>query len=216
MKYKAVIFDLDGTLVNSIYDIADAMNEVLLKRKFKTFNYDTYKTFVGHGVKSLILKAIPEVETNDELIAACLNDMMAIYSKGCTNKTKTYDGILELLETLHLKNIKLSVLSNKEDFLTKKVATAVLPSFIKPTVGLKEEHLKKPNPKVLLEICNSINVLPQESIYVGDTDVDMQVAKRANMLAVGVSWGFRDKKELIAAGANYILDTPKDLLHILS
>lgn len=215
MKYKAVIFDLDGTLVNSIYDIADAMNEVLLKRKFKTFNYDTYKTFVGHGVKSLILKAIPEVGTNDELIAACLNDMMAIYSKGCTNKTKTYDGILELLETLHLKNIKLSVLSNKEDSLTKKVATSLLPDYVYPTIGLKEEHLKKPNPEVLLNICNTLKVKPEESIYVGDTNVDIKVAKNANMLAVGVSWGFRDKQELITAGANYILETPKDLVNLL-
>ncbi|GGD23162.1 HAD family hydrolase [Hyunsoonleella pacifica] len=215
MKYKAVIFDLDGTLVNSIYDIADAMNEVLLKRKYKTFDYETYKTFVGHGVKSLIIKAVPEKDTNDELIEACLNDMMAIYSEVCTNKTKTYDGVLELLETLHSKNVKLSVLSNKEDSLTKKVVTSLLPNYVNPTIGLKEERLKKPNPEVLLKICNTLKVKPEDSIYVGDTNVDIKVAKNANMFAVGVSWGFRDKDELIKAGADYILNTPADLLKIL-
>lgn len=215
MTYKAIIFDLDGTLVNSIYDIADAMNKVLINRNYKTFDYETYKTFVGHGVRSLIIKTLPQKDVDDALVQSCLEDMMVIYSNGCTNKTETYQGILELLETLHNKNLKLSVLSNKEDSLTKKVAAKLLPDYVKPTIGLKQERLKKPNPEVLLGICKTLNVKPEESIYVGDTNVDIKVAKNANMLAVGVSWGFRNKEELIKAGADYILNTPKDLLSIL-
>ncbi|TBN03005.1 HAD family hydrolase [Hyunsoonleella flava] len=215
MTYKAIIFDLDGTLVNSIYDIADAMNTVLKQRNYPTFDYDTYKTFVGHGVKRLIEEAIPQNHLSDTLVNACLSEMMHTYSESCTNKTKPYDGILSLLNSLHDQGVKLSVLSNKEDTLTKKVVRALLPQCLNPVLGLKEEALKKPNPKVALQICSALNVTPEETIYVGDSNVDMQTAKRANMKAVGVSWGFRDKKELVEAGADYILHKPMDLLKIL-
>ena len=215
MKFKAVIFDLDGTLVNSIKDIADAMNIVLQKRNYPTFNYPTYKTFVGSGVKSLVIKALPSSNPNEQEVEECLQDMIQVYSQNCTTKTLPYNGILELLDTLKEKNIKISILSNKEDSLTKKVSAKLLPNYITPVLGLKEEALKKPNPKVVLQICNTIQVKPEETIYVGDTDVDILVAKNANMLPVGVSWGFRDQEELIKAGAKHILNTPKDLINIL-
>lgn len=215
MTYKAVIFDLDGTLVNSIKDIADAMNVVLQKRNYPTYDYDTYKTFVGSGVKSLVVKALPRNKTDETEINTCLSDMMQVYSACCTNKTAPYPGILKLLDTLHAKGLKLAILSNKEDGLTKKVATALLPKYIQPVLGLKEEALKKPNPKVLLQLCETLNVKPNEAIYVGDTDVDILVAKNANTLAIGVSWGFRDPQELIAKGANYMLQTPEDLLEVV-
>lgn len=215
MPYKAVIFDLDGTLVDSIKDIADAMNVVLEKRNYPTFNYDTYKTFVGSGVRSLVIKALPSDTPSNEEVDACLEDMMKVYSELCVNKTSPYDGILELLDTLQSKNLKLSILSNKENTLTKKVSAALLPDYLSPVLGLKEEAHKKPNPKVVLEICDGINVKPEEAIYVGDTDVDILVAKNANMLPVGVSWGFRDKTELIKAGAAHILEQPSDLLALV-
>lgn len=215
MTYKAVIFDLDGTLVNSIKDIADAMNVVLQKRNYPTYDYDTYKTFVGSGVKSLVIKALPKNKTSTTEVNLCLNDMMQVYSACCTNKTEPYQGILELLDTLHNKGLKLAILSNKEDGLTKKVASALLPEYITPILGLKDEALKKPNPQVLLQLCETLNVNPEEAIYVGDTDVDILVAKNANMCAVGVSWGFRDPQELIAQGADLILQTPKDLLNLV-
>ncbi|TWO30746.1 HAD family hydrolase [Seonamhaeicola sediminis] len=215
MKYKAVIFDLDGTLVNSIYDIADAMNTVLRKRNFNTFDYETYKSFVGHGVRSLILKAVPESPEKANLVDVCLKEMLDIYSNCCTDKTHPYPGILSLLEELKSKDVKLAILSNKEDSLTKKVAAAVLPDYIYPTLGLIEEALKKPNPKVLLQICETLNVTPKECVYVGDTRADIQVAKNANMISVGVSWGFRDQEELVKEGAHHIINTPADLLEIL-
>lgn len=215
MTYKAVIFDLDGTLVNSIKDIADAMNYVLKKRNYPTYDYDTYKTFVGSGVKSLVIKALPESKPSDIEVNTCLQDMMQVYSQYCTNKTITYPGILELLKELDDKKLKLAVLSNKEHSLTVKVSKALLPDYLNPVLGLKVEALKKPNPKVLLELCDTLNVKPEEAIYIGDTDVDVLVAKNANTLAIGVSWGFRDKQELIKNGADYILDTPQDLIKLL-
>ncbi|RED48186.1 HAD family hydrolase [Seonamhaeicola aphaedonensis] len=215
MKYKAVIFDLDGTLVNSIYDIADAMNTVLRKRNFNTYDYETYKTFVGHGVRSLILQAVPESPEKAKLVDVCLTEMLDIYSSCCTDKTAPYPGVLKLLDDLKSKNIKLAILSNKEDSLTKKVAKAILPDYVYPTLGLVEEALKKPNPQVLLELCKTLNVTPEECMYVGDTKADIQVAKNADMVAVGVSWGFRDKEELVKEGAHFIINTPADLLEIL-
>lgn len=215
MNFKAVIFDLDGTLVDSIKDIADAMNIVLQKRNYPIFDYPTYKTFVGSGVKSLVIKALPATNPKPEEVNECLEDMMQIYGEICTNKTLPYNGVSELLNTLKTKNIKISILSNKEDSLTKKVSAKLLPTYITPVLGLKEEPLKKPNPKVVLEICETINVKPEETIYVGDTDVDILVAQNANMLPVGVSWGFRDKEELINVGAKHILEKPADLLNIL-
>ena len=141
--------------------------------------------------------------------------MMEIYSTCCTNKTNPYEDVLELLEQLKSKNIKLSVLSNKEDALTKKVVAALLPNYLNPVLGLKEETLKKPNPKVALQICKTLNVKPEDVIFVGDSSADILVAKKANMLAVGVSWGFRDQQELIENGADHILNKPLDLIHIL-
>ncbi|PQJ68681.1 HAD family hydrolase [Polaribacter butkevichii] len=216
MKYKAVIFDLDGTLVNSIKDIADAMNVVLEKRQYPTYNYETYKTFVGSGVRSLVVKALPDANPKDKEVEACLNDMMQVYSEVCTAKTKPYEGILELLEELNAKNIKVSVLSNKEDTLTKKIAAFLLPEFLSPVLGLKVEVDKKPNPKVALETCDAMQVKPEETIFVGDTDVDILVAKNANMLPVGVSWGFRDKESLINAGSKHVLEHPSDLIKIVT
>ncbi|WP_343328600.1 HAD family hydrolase [Polaribacter staleyi] len=215
MKYKAVIFDLDGTLVNSIKDIADAMNIVLEKRKYPTYDYETYKTFVGSGVKSLVVKALPDANPSKEEVAVCLKDMMQVYSECCTHKTKAYEGVFDLLAQLKAKDIKVSVLSNKEDTLTKKIVSFLFPNHINPILGLKEEVDKKPNPKVALEICEHIKVNPEETIFVGDTDVDILVAKNANMLPVGVSWGFRDKESLISAGAKHILEHPLDLIKII-
>ncbi|MCL7761969.1 HAD family hydrolase [Polaribacter sp. Z014] len=215
MKYKAVIFDLDGTLVNSIKDIADAMNIVLKKRNYPTYNYETYKTFVGSGVRSLVVSALPKENPKNEEVEVCLKDMMQVYSEVCTVKTKPYEGILELLEKLNAKNIKVSVLSNKEDTLTKKIAAFLLPEFLSPVLGLKVEVDKKPNPKVALEVCEEIGVKPEETIFIGDTDVDILVAKNANMLPVGVSWGFRDKESLVNAGAAQVLQHPLDLMKII-
>lgn len=215
MKYKAVIFDLDGTLVNSIKDIADAMNKVLIKKKYNTYSYEVYKTFVGSGLKNLVIKALPFDSPSEEEVNESVQEMLTIYSENCTNKTIPYDGVLDLLKELEKLPLKVSIFSNKEDSLTKKVAAALLPNIFSPVLGLKEEALKKPNPKVALEIAEKIKIKPEEIIYVGDSDVDIQLAKNAGFLPVGVSWGFRSKQELIENGAFIVLDTPLDLLKLL-
>ncbi|MDO5969650.1 HAD family hydrolase [Flavivirga aquimarina] len=215
MTYKAIIFDLDGTLVNSIEDLGDSMNLVLDNFGYPTHNYKAYNHFVGSGIKNLVIKALPETHKTHDIVNTCFNAMMDVYSNNCTVKTKPYDGILELLNQLKSQKLKLSVLSNKSDILTKKVVSSLLPNYFHPVFGLTKEVNKKPNPIKALEISETLNIKPENIIFVGDTNIDIQTAKNANMLAVGVTWGFRDKKELIESGAKYILNHPTDLLDIL-
>jgi phosphoglycolate phosphatase len=215
MNYKAVIFDLDGTLVNSIEDIGDAMNVVLSNHNYPTHTYETYESFIGSGIKSLVVKALPKNQRDDAQITSCFNEMMTVYGKHCTNKTKPYDDITELLYNLKSRQIKLSVLSNKADEFTKKIVSEKLPNYFDLVYGLSLEANKKPNPIKALEISKKLEVKPEDIIYVGDTDVDMQTAKNANMYAVGVLWGYRTEEELIATGAKYILEKPLDLMDVL-
>ncbi len=215
MKFKGIIFDLDGTLVNSLEDIADAMNRVLLNLNYPTHSYETYQYFIGSGLRNLVSKALPSLHNDDKHIDHCYQLMIEEYSTNCTRKTKPYNGISELLDYLVSNNIKLSVFSNKADALTKEITTAIFPNYFEQIVGLTTEELKKPNPSKAIEISKKLGLKTEEIIFVGDSGIDMQTATNANMHAVGVSWGYRPEKELIAQGAKLILNHPSDLIQIL-
>lgn len=215
MKFKGVIFDLDGTLVNSLEDIADAMNTVLQNLNYPTHNYEAYQYFIGSGLRNLVSKALPSTHNDEKNIDSCYQLMIEEYSDNCTRKTKSYAGIRELLDYLISQNIKLSVFSNKSDELTKKVVADLFPNCFSAVVGLSVEALKKPNPAEAITISKSFGLKTEEIIFVGDSGIDMQTAINANMLAVGVSWGYRPEEELIAEGAKYVLNSPLDLIPIL-
>ena len=214
--FKGVIFDLDGTLVNSLEDISNAINTVLKKHNFPTHSIETCQSYIGHGVRDLVVKALPEENKNEEWIDRCFHEMIAIYSEKCTIKTTMYAGISDLLDELTARNLKLAVFSNKADELTKKVVKAVFSKWNFEVVeGLKVEALKKPNPTVALEISKKLAIPAEQLIFVGDTDVDILTAKNSGMHPVGVVWGYRTKEELILSGAKYILENPLDLIKIL-
>ncbi|MES2239386.1 MAG: HAD family hydrolase [Bacteroidota bacterium] len=215
MKFKAVLFDLDGTLVNSLIDIADSMNKVLEKRKLPTHSYEVINGFIGSGLRNLVTKALPETAKSEENIESCFNEMIAEYRENCTNKTSAYDGITALLDELQSRNIKLAVLSNKADELTKKISHALFPNYFEIANGLKSEASKKPHPSGAIEIAKDLGFSPEEILYVGDSGIDMQTAKNANMYAVGVLWGFRPKEELLAEGAQSIINHPLELIELL-
>jgi phosphoglycolate phosphatase len=215
MKFKGVIFDLDGTLVNSLEDIADAMNSVLQDLNYPTHSYEDYQYFIGSGLRNLVSKALPATNNDGNQIEKSLNSMIEVYRNACTNQTKPYNGIVELLDELKSRNIKLSVFSNKADALTKEITAALFPGYFNPIVGLSIESLKKPNPFEAVEICKSLELKSEEMIFVGDSGIDMQTATNANMHAVGVLWGYRPEEELIANGAKLILNHPLDLISIL-
>jgi phosphoglycolate phosphatase len=215
MKFKGVIFDLDGTLVNSLEDIADAMNSVLQDLNYPTHSYDDYQYFIGSGLRNLVSKSLPKTHNDEKSIESCYRLMIEEYRDACTHKTTSYEGIIELLDYLISNNIKMSVFSNKSDELTKKITAAMFSNYFDSAVGLTTESLKKPNPTEALVISKSMGLKPEEIIFVGDSGIDMQTATNANMFAVGVSWGYRPKEELIENGAKQVLNHPLDLIQIL-
>ncbi|MDR7208323.1 HAD family hydrolase [Flavobacterium piscis] len=215
MKFKGIIFDLDGTLVNSLEDIADSMNKVLQDLNYPTHSYDVFQYFIGSGLRNTVTKALPASNNSDEQIEICLERMVKGYSESCTLKTKPYEGIIELLDNLASRNIKLAVFSNKADELTKKIAAEIFPDYFNTAVGLSVESLKKPNPFEALAISKNWNLKPEEVIFVGDSDIDMQTAVNANMFPVGVTWGYRTEGELKASGAKLVIHNPMELLEIL-
>lgn len=215
MKFKGIIFDLDGTLVNSLEDISDAMNTVLTTLSYPTHTYDAYQYFIGSGLRNLVTKALPTSNNTEDEIETCFECMIHEYRAICTLKTKPYEGIITLLDELVSQNIKLAVFSNKADELTKKIAAEIFPDYFDAAIGLSTEELKKPNPFEAIEISKKWNLKPEEILFVGDSDIDMQTAINANMFPVGVSWGYRTKDELIASGAKVVLNNPLDLIEIL-
>ncbi|MFI1770394.1 HAD family hydrolase [Thalassobellus citreus] len=215
MTYKAVIFDLDGTLVNPLEDLANAMNKALEIYNYPKHSYEAYQDFIGNGIRSLVAKALPEMYRDEAQIKRSTESMIEIYRNHITDKTKPYDGIIDLLEHLKSQKLKLNVLSNKEHNLTKKVVKTLLPHYFEYVEGLSKEAHKKPNPIKALEISKNLGIKPEEIIYVGDTGIDMETANNANMFAVGVSWGFRTKKELIDNGAKLVINLPWELNAVL-
>ncbi len=214
MIVKGVIFDLDGTLVNSIHDISDSMNAVLKNGNYPTHSYSTYETFIGGGIRDLVSKSLPS-SSDETKISVYFSAMLAQYKKNCTNKTYVYKEIPELIKTLIEKKLKLAVLSNKADALTKKVVQKKLPSLFAEVHGMTTEVLKKPNPKVVLSICKKLHLNPKETMYVGDTAVDIKTAKNAGMISVAVTWGFRSKASLMCLDPDFSIDSPKELLELL-
>ncbi|MEY2869481.1 MAG: hypothetical protein RIR01_1972 [Bacteroidota bacterium] len=215
MKFKAVLFDLDGTLVNSLIDIANSINKVLQERNFPTHSHEVINDFIGSGLRNLVTKALPESHKDEATIESTFQAMMAAYRENCTNETSAYDGIMELLDKLKSQNIKLAILSNKADELTKKIGLSLFPDYFDIVMGLKSEATKKPNPSAAIEISNEFGISPEEFLYVGDSGIDMQTAKNANMYAVGVLWGYRPEEELLAEGAQAIISHPLELIALL-
>ncbi|EKD27819.1 MAG: hypothetical protein ACD_79C00554G0001 [uncultured bacterium] len=216
MKYEAVIFDLDGTLINSLDDLADSMNIVLEKQGLETHSSESYKYFIGDGVEELIKRALPlKFQSEKKFINSCKEDFKQEYNIRCTLKTHPYDGILELLNSLSEKNIKLSVLSNKpHDFTLITVAKFFPEIKFSCIYGANKEKPLKPNPQMCLEISKELNLPCNKFLYLGDTSIDMLCANNAGMASVGVTWGFRTKDELLSSGAKYIINHPAELLDL--
>ena len=216
MKYKAVLFDLDGTLVDSLKDIANSMNAVLARFGYPTHHIQSYKYFVGDGTKSLVLRSLPEMHKSEEIVSLCLNAMKEEYRKHWADNLRTYDGITQLLDELQIRNLKLTILSNKSNDLTRMVVTKFLSNWnFEEVFGIRPDIPKKPNPMAAKLIAKKIDILPGEFIYLGDTDTDMKTANAAGMYAVGVLWGFREAEELISSGAQTLIKYPLDLLKLL-
>ncbi len=213
---RAVIFDLDGTLVDSLVDIANAMNRTLMRFNYPTYDYDAYKYFVGNGLKTLVYQCLPDNKKEEEHVIECLGIMMEEYRKTVTEKTVPYPGIPELLDELSKLNIKMAILSNKADELTQKICSRLLNQWhFEIIMGASELFPRKPDPASALYIAETMDVIPKNITYIGDTNVDMKTANAAGMFAVGVTWGFRTREELEENGAKLIINHPTELLNYL-
>ncbi len=215
MKEKAIIFDLDGTLIDSLTDIAICTNIVLKEFNFPTYKIEEYKNFVGGGALVLVKNCLPK-NSSQELINRVMKRFKEIYDQNLPSNTKPYKGIKELLNELNNRNIKIGVLSNKPHKFTLKYVNHFFNDFnIMEIHGQKEGIPKKPDPKAAIDIANSFNIPCEDIYFIGDSDIDMQTAKSANMKAVGVEWGFRGIKELIENGADFIIKTPYEILKLI-
>ena len=214
--FKAVIFDLDGTLVNSLHDIADSMNRVLAAKGFTTYDYDSYRYFIGRGLRNLVGKTLSEEQRTEENITELYAELLEDYKKNLLQKTVLYKGISDLLDALKEQGLKMAIFSNKADNFTRKIARELMSSWkIDYVLGSKEDIPRKPDPTGALMICKILEVFPDEVLYVGDTSVDMNTATAAGFYPVGVTWGFRSKEELLDSGAKTIIDEPLELLGLL-
>ena len=216
MRYKGVIFDLDGTLVDSLDDIADSMNKVLRAHGFPVHATDRYREFVGRGMTNLVIRALPEDARDDTRITVCRDAMLVEYGANYLNKTRPYDGIIDMLTELTRLNIETAVFSNKVDHYTKKIMAELFSRCnFAVVLGSGPELPEKPDPKGVLAISSLLGVPPGDLVYVGDSDVDMQTARNAGTHPAGALWGFRTREELIANGAEFLLGHPMDLLAVV-
>ncbi len=212
MNYKAVLFDLDGTLLNTLEDLAGSMNEALKIMGLPSHPVEKYKILVGDGVDILVSRALPENLRSKENITRGVSLMRGEYDKRWAVKTKPYPGIPELLDALTKKGIKKAVLSNKPDDFTRIVVEKLLSKWRFDIVrGLKPGGPKKPDPSAALEISRAFGIPPDEFIYLGDTNTDMLTANAAGMFAAGALWGFRDRDELLESGAKALIHKPVEL-----
>ena len=203
---KAVLFDLDGTLVNSIYDIGGAMNVALESLGQPTFPIEQYYKMVGNGMRKLCQRALAEDQQHllEELLQHCCDD------------TVVYEGVPQLLNELHEQGYKLAVITNKPADQAKRVMDTLLPGAPLDVVwGQQPPFAVKPDPAVYHHVCNLLGVQAGETLYCGDSDVDMLFAKNAGAKGAGCLWGFRDEAELKAAGADYLAKVPLGILECL-
>lgn len=214
MKYKGIIFDLDGTLIDSIEDISDSMNKTLEEFDMERFTYEEYKEKIGKGFRNLVINSI-EDKNNEELINKMTERFQYNYDKNYINKSKPYVGIDNLLLKLKEKNINIAIFSNKKEEYTKKVAEKLLNNinFISILGEVKDRPIK-PDPTGINIILEKMKLNKSEVIYVGDTNVDMITGKNSGLKTIGVEWGFRNRKELIESGADIIVSKPEEILEL--
>ncbi len=215
--YKAVIFDLDGTLLDTIDDLADSMNAVLAELGCPAHSVEQYKFLVGDGMDVLVWRSLPPDRRDDETCRRTYAMMKAQYARWQARKTRPYAGIAELLTALRARGLAIAVLSNKPDDATVEVMASYFPQVRFDVVrGAREDVPKKPDPAAALEIAAQLSVQPAEVLYVGDTNTDMKTARAAGMKAVGALWGFRPRQELIDNGAQALITYPLELLALLT
>jgi phosphoglycolate phosphatase len=216
MNYRAVLFDLDGTLLDTLEDLADSVNAALRSLDFPEHPREAYKYFVGDGMEVLVERALPEDHADSATRAECVARLRREYAQRWAVKTRPYAGIPELLDALTARGMAMGVLSNKPDEFTRLCVTRLLSRWeFSAVMGARRTLPRKPDPTGAREMARQMCLAPATFVYLGDTSTDMQTAIAAGMFPVGALWGFRTAEELRASGARSLLEKPLDLLDLL-
>ncbi len=213
MKYQAAIFDMDGTLIDSLADLADSVNETMDHYGFPQHTLEDYRYFVGNGAKKLIKRSVPKDKSDDDdFINEVLEYYNGCYQRHLTTKTRPYNGIVEMLDKLKSLNIPMGVCTNKQQFAADEIVAAMFQKGIfSAVIGDSKGLPRKPDPTKVLKIAAQFKVEPEKVAYLGDTSVDMETAHNAGFLSVGVTWGFRPASELIESGAEILINHPSEI-----
>lgn len=217
MDKKIIIFDLDGTLLNTLEDLTDCVNFMLSEFNYPQKNINEIKNYVGNGIFKLIERAIPDGVLNKNF-DKCVEIFKNHYKKNMYNKTRLYSGIDTMLKNLKTKNIITAVTSNKFDLAVKELCKKYFSGLIDYAIGENEKCgiNKKPAPDMVMTVLNEYNLLPEQALYIGDSEVDIQTAKNCNIECISVSWGFKTKEFLIQNGAKNIINTPDEIFKYIS
>ncbi|MBR7185360.1 MAG: HAD family hydrolase [Clostridia bacterium] len=205
--YKALIFDLDGTLADTLPAILTALNATMRRFGYPEHDLDALRTFINNGARMLVTRAMPMSERNDAQIDAVLADYDRAYAACYGQTTETYPGITAAITALHSRGYRIAVLSNKQDHMVKGLCAQLLPGLIDLAIGQRPGIPTKPDPTVPLEMAAALGAAPAEIAFIGDSDVDIRTAQNAGFLPVGVAWGYRSPALLREVGAAHIVET---------
>lgn len=211
MRYDLLIFDLDGTILDTLEDLFLSVNVSLRKSGFPERTKEEVRQFVGNGIQKLIERAVPE-NTDEEQIQHVYQDFTAYYAAHCADHTRPYAGIIEILQTLRNAGIRTAVVSNKADYAVQSLCRTYFPDLFDAVAGEQEGIKRKPAPDAVLTILDRLHIHQEQAVYIGDSDVDIETAKNAGMPCISVDWGFRDRNFLMQHGAEKIISRPEELL----
>lgn len=214
MKVKAIIWDLDGTLLNTLDDLAASTNAALEMNGLPVRKTDEVRCFVGNGIHKLIERAMPENGAEHPKFQQVLEAFVAHYGEHSKDRTRPYDGIVGVLDALAARGVKLAIVSNKIDFAVKALSRDYFGNRMLSAVGDDPSRRKKPAPDSVLEAMRQMGVTAEETVYVGDSDVDVITARNAGIPCIAVTWGFRSEESLVAAGAQYVARRPEEIIAI--
>ncbi len=210
MNYKLAIFDLDGTILDTLQDLADATNYILKKNGYPLRSLEEVRQFVGNGIYMLVRRAIPK-ELSDQKARDLTKEFKLYYKMHCKDKTKAYPGIIPLLKKLKTKGIKTAVVSNKADYAVQILVDDFFPGLFDIAVGEKENVRKKPYPDAVNEVLKELKIVKEEAVYIGDSEVDIQTAQNAQLDCISVCYGFRSRQFLQANKAKILVNNADEL-----
>jgi len=214
MQYKLAIFDMDGTILDTLDDLTDSVNYALAKSGLAKRTRDEVCNFVGNGIRKLIERAVSD-GTETKMIDRVHNDFTEYYKKHCADKTRPYDGIIELLEKLRKAGCKTAVVSNKADYAVQELCKQYFDGLFDAAIGDRQGISKKPAPDSVFEILKQLKTEKKDAVYIGDSDVDIKTAYQAEINSIIVDWGFRKREFLQEHGANIIVSNPKEIAEMI-